>query len=216
MTTALIETIRLHAGRAPFLGRHAARLAAACDAIGLPQIELPLAEIVARRAGRRDGVVRIEMSARGIAVTERDLPLLTSLAVIVAGSPHVPYPHKTTSRAVFDSAQEEARAAGADDAILVTAGGVVAEGTSWNIFWWEGDRLATPPLSLGVLPGIARARVLELVPTIERECPVRDLHGRGLFATNAVRGVVAIERLNGAATPSDPRTAQLADRFWPH
>ena len=215
MTAAVFETIRVRAGRAPLLERHAARLAAACAALGLPPPEPSLADLVLRQAGTEDGVVRVEVSDRGIAVTGRELPPLAPLAVVVAATPHVPYPRKVTFRTAFEAAQAEARAVGADDALLVTPHGLVAEGTVWNIFWWEADRLATPPLSLGVLPGVARARVLELAPAIERECVPGDLLGRGLFATNAIRGIVAIARLNGAPVPHDVRTTQLADRFWP-
>jgi branched-subunit amino acid aminotransferase/4-amino-4-deoxychorismate lyase len=217
MTTAVFETIRLRAGRAPLLERHEARLAAACGVLGLPHPEPSVAEAVARQAGMLDGVVRVEVSARGTAVTTRGLPPLSPLAVVVAATPHAPYPRKITSRAAFEAALAEARASGGrgDDAVLVTPGGLVAEGTAWNIFWWEADGPATPPLSLGVLPGVARGRVLELVPTVERECTPGDLVGRGLFATNAIRGVVAIQRLNGVPVPHDSRTIQLADRFWP-
>lgn len=217
MSAAVFETIRIRAGRAPLLERHEARLAAACGALGLPQPEPSLAEAVARRSGGRDGVVRVEVNARGTTVTTRDLPSLLPLAILVASTPHAPYPYKVTSRAAFEAALAEARAVGggADDAVLITPGGVVAEGTAWNIFWWEADGLATPPLSLGVLPGVARGRVMELVPTMERERVPGDLVGRGLFATSAIRGVVPIERLNGAPVPPDSRTTQLADRFWP-
>lgn len=218
MTAPVFETIRVRAGRAPFLARHEARLAAACGALGLPQPEPSLVEAVARQAGLRDGVVRVEVSARGTTVTTRDLPSLFPLTVRVASTPHAPYPYKVTSRAPFEAALAELRTAGAgadDDALLITPGGLVAEGTAWNIFWWEPDGLATPPLSLGVLPGVARGRIMELAPTMERERAPGDLVGRGLFATNAIRGVVAIGRLNGAPVPHDSRTTQLADRFWP-
>jgi branched-subunit amino acid aminotransferase/4-amino-4-deoxychorismate lyase len=217
MSAAVFETIRVRAGRAPLLPRHEARLAAACGALGLPRPEPSLADAVAAQAGMRDGVVRVEVSATGTAVTTRDLPSLLPLAVRVASTPHAPYPHKVTSRPAFEAALAEARVAGGegDDALLITPGGLVAEGTAWNIFWWEADGPATPPLSLGVLPGVARGRVMELVPTKERERAPGDLVGRGLFATNAIRGVVPIERLNGAPVPPDSRTTQLADRFWP-
>lgn len=214
MTASVLETIGIRAGRAPLLERHETRLVTACKALGLAPPPR-LAEIVTRHAGLRDGVVRIEVGAQGISVTTRDLPPLRALAVIVAATPHIPYPLKITSRAAFEAALAEARAATADDALLVTASGRVAEGTAWNIFWWDADGLATPPLSLGVLPGVGRGRVMELAPTIERECGLGDLAGRGLFATNAIRGVVAIERLNGVSVPHDSRTTQLADRFWP-
>ncbi len=217
MSAAVFETIRVRAGRAPFLPHHEARLAAACEALRLPRPEPSLADAVEGQAGMWDGVVRVEVSATGTTVTTRDLPSLLPLAVRVASTPHAPYPHKVTSRPAFEAALAEARAAGgeADDALLITPGGLVAEGAVWNIFWWEADGLATPPLSLGVLPGVARGRVMELVPTMERECAPGELVGRGLFATNAIRGVVPIERLNGAPVPHDTRTTQLADRFWP-
>ena len=143
------------------------------------------------------------------------MPPIAPLAVIVAPTRHVPYPFKVTERSAFVAAQSEARAAGADDALLVTPSGLVAEGTVWSIFWWEGDRLTTPPLALGVLPGVGRARALELEPVVERECTHAELARRSAFAINAVRGVVPITRLAGALLPEDPRTARLAERFWP-
>jgi len=33
--------------------------------------------------------------------------------------------------------------------------------------------------------------------------------------TNAVRGIVPMASLDGALVPADPRTAELASRFWP-
>src|SRR5213596_3752345 len=92
----------------------------------------------------------------------------SDLAVITAAEPHEPYPHKTTQRDCFVDAAVEAEVAEADDALLLTHEGWVAEGTVWSVFWWEGERaergerLRTPALELGILPGIGRARVLEL------------------------------------------------------
>ena len=40
---------------------------------------------------------------------------------------HHPYPYKTTERAQFDRALDGARAAGTDDALLLTPVGIVAE-----------------------------------------------------------------------------------------
>lgn len=75
--------------------------------------------------------------------------------------------------------------------------------------------VATPALALGVLPGVARERLSTLLSLIERRATVSALQGRSLFAANAVRGVVPILRLNGVPVPSDPRTAGLAEAFWP-
>ena len=215
MSAAVFETIRVRDGWAPFLTRHADRLDAACRALRLPPPEQSLDRILAPWLGAGDLVVRVEVGSGGVTVNTRAVPAAEALDVVIGATRHAPYPHKLVARERFTAALEEAGAAGADDALLVTPAGVVAEGTSWSIFWWDEDRLATPPLRLGILPGIARARVLDLVAGIERECQPAELMGVSVFATNAVRGVVPIRHLNRVALPSDPRTARLAGRFWP-
>src|SRR2546426_6657616 len=117
---------------------------------------------------------------------------------------------------LFSDAAAEAEEAAAYDALLLTHEGLVAEGTVWSIFWWEGAWLRTPALDLGILPGVGRARVLELTQQVEEGRYLREaLEERSLFLTNAVRGVIAIASLDGRPVPADPRTADLARRFWP-
>lgn len=215
MTASVFETIRVRSGRAPLLERHAARLAAACHALNLPAPGRSLTDLVAPWLGPSDVVVRVEVAGPDVSVTTRAVPSAEPLSVIVAAVSHIPYPHKATARAAFETAQAEAQAAGADDALLLTSSGLVAEGAVWSMFWWEADRLATPSLRLGVLPGIARARIMALVPTIEREQRPDELVGRGVFAANAVRGIIPIRSLGGVPVPDDPRTIRLAARFWP-
>jgi branched-subunit amino acid aminotransferase/4-amino-4-deoxychorismate lyase len=211
----VFETIRVRDGQAPLLTRHATRLAAACRALELSLSGESLEQLVAPWLGAGEVVVRVEAGLRGATVTTRPVPPPAPLAVIVATTRHVSYPFKVTERSAFVAAQGEARAVGADDALLLTASGLVAEGTVWSIFWWEGDRLATPPLALGLLPGVGRARVLELEQAVERERTPVEIAQRSAFATNAVRGVVPITRLAGHPLPDHPRTARLAERFWP-
>ena len=162
-----------------------------------------------------NAVLRLEVCDGRAAVTVRELPSLDPPAVITASEPHLPYPHKTTERDCFADAAGEAVVAEADDALLLTHEGWVAEGTVWNVCWWDGDGLRTPPLALGILPGIGRARVLELAPAEEPRGARRGLDGKSVFLVNAVRGVVPIASLDGARVPADPRTAELARRFWP-
>lgn len=215
MIAGVFETIRVREGRAPLIDRHAARLEAACRALGLPLPGRPLADHVAPWVGPSDAVVRVAVAGPDVSVTSRSVPSAAPLAVVLATVPHPVYPHKTTSRSAFEAAQAEAKAAGADDALLLTSRGRVAEGAVWSMFWWEGDRLATPSLTLGILPGIARARIMALVPTIERERRPDELAGCSMFAANAVRGIIPIRSLDGVLVPEDPRTTWLAARFWP-
>ena len=67
-----------------------------------------------------------------------------------------------------------------------------------------------------MLPGIVRARVLELAGTVEQGRYRRQaLEGKSLVLTNAVRGIVPLASLDGVRVKDDPRTAELARRFWP-
>ncbi len=212
----LIETMRVRDGRIPFLDRHLARLARSVAELGLPRPKQDIAALVAPFSGTGNAVLRVEVLDGRASVTVRELPSNEPPAVITASEPHEPYPHKTTERDCFTDAGQEAEVAEADDALLLTPEGWVAEGTVWSVFWWDGDLLRTPALDLGILPGIGRARVLELVKRAERgRYRKQAVAGKGLFLTNAVRGIVPIASLDGVPVPADPRTAELAQSFWP-
>src|SRR5205823_2867018 len=163
--------------------------------------------------GAGDSVHRVEVRDGLAGMGGRVLAALGPQAVVTASESHRPYPHKTTERDCFADAGKEAEIAEADDALLLTHDGWVTEGTVWNVFWWEGDGLVTPALELGVLAGIGRGRVLELVLVREGKYRREALVGRSVFFTNAVRGIVSLASLDGEAVPADPHTAELADRF---
>lgn len=212
----LIETMRVRDGRIPLLERHLARLARSLRALSLPSPSESVAGLVTPFATLGDAVLRVEVRDGRASVTVPKRPLRDSPVVVTASEPHRAYPHKTTERDCFADALREAEVAEADDALLVTHAGFVAEGTVWNVFWWDGDRLRTPTLELGILPGIARTRVLELVPGVQEErYPRSALAGKSVFFTNAVRGVVPIAELDGAAVPPHARTDDVMQRFWP-
>lgn len=73
--------------------------------------------------------------------------------------------HKTTARAMNALIARWLREVGAEptaEALLVRADGQVLEGSWSNVFAVEGRCLVTPPVSAGLLPGTARARVLAI------------------------------------------------------
>ncbi len=216
----LIETIRVRGGRLPFLERHLARLRASIKALGRPGPTGDLAELartgaVPPEASGADHVVRLAVLDGTATIATRELPHLNPPAVIVATEPHAPYAHKTTTRGVFDRALAEAQAQGADDALLLTSTGHIAEGTTWNVFWWEGDQLYTPALDLGILPGVGRTRVMEVAAVTEVRVTAAEFVGRSLFLVNAVRGIVPIGSFRGRDVHLDARTAELSHGFWP-
>lgn len=59
-------------------------------------------------------------------------------------------------------AKTDAIAMGFDEAIMLNQDGHVCEGTGENIFFVQGNTLATPSLESNVLPGITRATVIDL------------------------------------------------------
>jgi branched-subunit amino acid aminotransferase/4-amino-4-deoxychorismate lyase len=207
---SLIETVRIRNGVAPLWYLHLRRLASSCKALGVP---LP-GELLTPSGGP-DRVHRLEAGPRGLQVSERPVGGTEPISLARAKVVHRPYPHKTTERAQFDRALEEARAAGADDAVLLTDGGHIAECAIWGIFWWESDRVCAPALELGILPGVARARLADLVGGIsERRVTPADIQGRSIFVANSVRGVVPVVSFEGRPVPQDPGTSRLSASFW--
>jgi branched-chain amino acid aminotransferase len=100
-------------------------------------------------------------------------------------------------------AYREARAVGAQEAIMLNAEGAVAEGSVSNVFAVVQGKVLTPPVEAGIFPGLARATVLGLARELGR--PVEErLFGPDLllaadevFFTNSVREVVPVVRVNG-------------------
>lgn len=215
VAAGLIETMRARDRRLPWLGRHLARLRASVTALDLQLPETDIADLVRIAAGAGERVVRLELRDGRVELSTRELPDVEPVAVAVSDEVYQPYPHKTTQREQFGRSLAYARRQGADDALLVTAEGYVAEGTAWSVFWWDNGKLYTPAEELGVLPGIGRGRIMELTGVTEARVPVSALAGRSVFLVNAVRGVVPIRRLQGEPVPTDPRTAELSSSFWP-
>ena len=208
---SLIETIRLRHGQAPLWYLHLRRLAVSCKALGIP-----LPGELAVPVGGSDRVHRLEVGMRGTQVSERLVGAAAPAKLVSSRVTHHSYPYKTTDRAQFDRALDAARAAGADDALLLTPGGYLAEAAIWSVLWWEGSEVCGPALDLGILPGVGRARVTEMAGRVEeRHSTLRDLKEFPLFLVNAVRGVVPVATLDGAPTPQSDLTDALARQFWP-
>jgi len=96
----------------------------------------------------------------------------------------------------------EARKRGADDAIMLNTQGYVAECTTSNIFMIKRNKLITPEIGEGLLPGITRRVIIGLAPKfglkpIEKRIGVPELkRADEVFLTNSiaeVRGVASID-----------------------
>jgi len=134
---SVFETMRVRRGAIPLLSRHLARLARSLSALGLPAADRDLDAFVVPFTEMDEAVLHLEVRDGRAAVTVGGVPGGGSPVVITAVARHERYPHKTTDRDCFEEAAAEADRAEADDALLLTAEGWVAEGTVWNVLWWE-------------------------------------------------------------------------------
>jgi branched-chain amino acid aminotransferase len=119
-------------------------------------------------------------------------------------------------------ALHEARARGADDAVMLNDQGEVTEGTTANVYVVEGGRIATPPVSAGILRGTTRTRVLSLcagnaVPAVEAVLGPDALRDADeIFLSSSVRGVIPVTRIDDAPVGTGkpgPVTRRVRDLF---
>lgn len=100
-------------------------------------------------------------------------------------------------------AMRAARAAGAQEALLEAGNGDILEGTTSNVFAVFQGKLATPPESAAILPGITRAHVLELcrragLPVELRALSKAELaHADEVFVCSSIRELVPVVTLDG-------------------
>ncbi len=106
---------------------------------------------------------------------------------------------------------------GAYEAILCDGVGRITEGSSSNFFVVRGRRVCTPGLSVGLLEGITRRAVIELLRadgTAVVEAPLWPIDLRSAdeaFLTSSVRGVLPIVRVDGHAI-GDGRPGSITRR----
>ncbi|HZI95524.1 MAG TPA: aminotransferase class IV [Patescibacteria group bacterium] len=100
-------------------------------------------------------------------------------------------------------AAQQARDAGAGEAILFNTAGFLAEGTLTNVFFVKHGRVMTPGLDCGILSGITREIVLELLrshglPHEEGSYRREDLLAADeIFLTSTTREIIPVARLEG-------------------
>jgi para-aminobenzoate synthetase/4-amino-4-deoxychorismate lyase len=97
--------------------------------------------------------------------------------------------HKTSDRGFYEAALKVAKGAGADEALLLRHDGLLTEGSFTNLYVERGGKLLTPPLALGLLPGVLRRSLIEQGRAEEAELRIEDLAG-GFWIGNALRGLI--------------------------
>lgn len=107
----------------------------------------------------------------------------------------------------------EAQGRGADDAVLLTPEGFVAEGSTTCVVWWRGDVLCIPSPEIERIDGVTLRSVLALATALGVEvhhesARLDELDGLEVWALNALHGIrIAIGWVDG------PETAELPGRL---
>ena len=83
-------------------------------------------------------------------------------------------------------ARVEALKEGYDEAIMLNNQGKIAEGSAENIFILKDDQIITPPLTAGVLEGITRDSVIQIIEFNGGEVIEADLDREDLYVADEV------------------------------
>lgn len=115
---------------------------------------------------------------------------------------------------------ERAQERGFDETILLNERGEVAECTSANIFAAAGDRVWTPEIGSGCLPGVTRELLLREIhvpgyTVAEKTLMPADLERADeVFITSTTRNLLPVVELEGRPIPhSGPACAALREAF---
>lgn len=144
-------------------------------------------------------------------------PRFSPLAVIVSRherrNPHSRLAScKTFAYTAQIAARREARAAGAEDALLLSVAGGLSCGSAANLLVRCRGRWWTPSLASGCLPGVMRRRALALGLAAEAELGLEDLHGgEGAVLINSL-GCRPVASVDGQALPHPDGAA--AEALW--
>ncbi|MFO8012217.1 MAG: aminotransferase class IV [Phycisphaerae bacterium] len=247
----LFETLRTYGGRPFRLGAHLSRLRAsgAVLRILVGETDEDIAAVIDRLVAENGaGDARIRLTAtRGPVSEEGDEAAGPPATLLATAGPMTPYPaalyeqgatvvvsdihvnetdprtyHKTTNYLANLLALRDARRGRAAEALRFNTKNRLAEGAVSNVFVVTDGRLRTPPVEDGLLPGVARAAVLEVaealgIPAAQESLTVHDLlDADEVFLTNSIMEVMPVARVEarpiGSGAPG-PVTRRLAEGY---
>jgi branched-chain amino acid aminotransferase len=218
----VFEVIRLYDGRPLALAEHLDRLERSAAAIDLdsqrPALEPEIASLLEAH-GDADAQLRLIVTRGGrrIALIEalHDWGETVSLRSVTYAPSVILTGVKSLSYGANMQATRIAKAAGADEALLVRPDGIVLEAPTSTIFWTDaGGQLHTPALDVGILDSITRRAVVQELHVLEGDYPLESLLESGeAFLASTTREIQPISAIDGREFGSGPRTAEAHEAF---
>ncbi|MFC1584720.1 aminotransferase class IV [Fibrobacterota bacterium] len=229
----LFETLRAVEFVPEFFNAHYSRLkrSARILRIKVPLSRQELGRIVHTLCSKSrvgDAVVRITLTrgpyTGGLSIDKKVTPSLFVTAGPVTGLPHSIYTKgvkvavstvsktaaagathavKTTNYLANILARSEADSKNCFEALLLGEKGEIAEFSTASFFCVVNQRIVTPPVSLGILPGITRQEIMKILAKNELPCHEKVLFLKDIprmteaFLTSSVRGIVPVIKIQG-------------------
>ena len=230
---SVYETLRTYGGRPFALDRHLRRLRASASRLGIDltvgDLELQgRLDAVLEAAKNPESYIRFIVT-RGVGDLSYHFERVKGPTVVIVVKPfefppeqvyrdgiavslvHVTRNHPRALDPAIKScnllnsilALREAQAQGSAEALMLNAEGHLAEGASSNIFLVKEKKVLTPPLGAGILAGITREVILELLPTLSLrggEAPLlpEDLKNADeAFISSSLREAAPIRAVDG-------------------
>jgi para-aminobenzoate synthetase / 4-amino-4-deoxychorismate lyase len=228
----VFETMLVVEGRAVEIDAHLARLEASLEALFGAAMPVGVRDdLLAEASNLSLGRLRLTVApgsgslVHSIAVADVDRATVfpgweRSVALRGVPAPDWAGGHKWADRSGLE--RLEASLDG-EAPLLLGEGGVPLETSRANVFAVRGGALTTPPLDGRVLPGIARARTIEIVAALGIEVRGRDMaladlqDAEEVFLTGSVRGIEPARSLDGVELKArGDMTAFLAAQLRRH
>ena len=213
-------------GTVVFADRHIARLAGACEALGIPFARAQIARLLEMAAAEvSTGALRLTVTRgtgpRGLRPPAEPIP--RTILAAWPGSPKAAWRsvaavtasirrnetsptsrHKCLGYLDAVLAVSAAAEAGAEEALFLNTSGRVACAATGNLFALNGTTLKTPPPEEGALAGAVRAEVLALAnevgltPVEAPLAPDELIAADAVFTTSSLRLIAPVVVLDGA------------------
>lgn len=204
----LIESLRLQDGSYTLLDRHLARLKASAEYFGFAFAPDKTRQLLNDYAATVSGLckARLLLAADGALqmssepLRDTDSPLRFAVSNVRVDSQDPFRYHKTTRRELLDKSRRARE--DCDEVLFTNERGELTEGSYHTLVIKRSDRLLTPPLNSGLLPGVLREELLTNGDISETVLYPADLqHAEELWLINSVRGWRRAVLVQGDAFP---------------
>ena len=214
----VFETFRCKGKLPVYLEKHIERLRQGADLLSIPfpQQDQLIENIdrTYRDAGLEDANLKVCLLPEGENIFYKkpeDVSILVSIREIVQTPDVYSIARIQVVERYLDLekvlARREALDKGFDDAVFANLNNEITETSSSNIFWVRGKGLYTPSVNCGLLPGITRDIVIDIMRDLGFQINERRfglsymLNSDFVFITNSISGIIFVNRINELKMP---------------